>query len=86
MVHHELETAFTMDTSSIKFGPGSTREVGFEIARLGAKRVAVVTDPRMAQLQPVAVVLESLRAEGIDAVLFDEVEVEPTDESFKVSN
>lgn len=85
MVHHELETAFTMDTSSIKFGPGSTREVGFEIARLGAKRVAVVTDPRMAQLQPVAVVLESLRAEGIDAVLFDEVEVEPTDESFKAA-
>ena len=85
MVHHELETAFTMDTSSIKFGPGSTREVGFEIARLGARRVAVVTDPRMAQLQPVAVVLESLRSESIDAVLFDEVEVEPTDESFKVA-
>ena len=85
MVHHELETAFTMDTSSIKFGPGSTREVGFEIARLGGKRVAVVTDPRMAQLQPVAVVLESLRAAGVDAVLFDEVEVEPTDESFKAS-
>ncbi len=85
MVHHELETAFTMDTSSIKFGPGSTREVGFEIARLGGKRVAVVTDPRMAQLQPVAVVLESLRAAGVDAVLFDEVEVEPTDESFKAA-
>ena len=84
-MHHELETAFTMDTSSIKFGPGSTREVGFEIARLGAKRVAVVTDPRMAQLQPTAVVLESLRAEGIDAVLFDEVEVKPTDESFKAA-
>ena len=85
MVHHELETAFTMDTSSIKFGPGSTREVGFEMAHLGAKRVAVVTDPRMAQLRPVAVVLESLRAAGIDTVLFDEVEVEPTDESFKAA-
>ena len=85
MVHHELETAFTMDTSSIKFGPGSTREVGFEIARLGAKRVAVITDPRMAQLQPAAVLLESLRAAGIDTVVFDEVEVEPTDESFKAA-
>ena len=30
-----------------------------------------------------AVVLESLRAEGVDAVLFDQVEVEPTDESFR---
>ena len=83
MMHHELETAFTMDTSSIKFGPGSTREVGFEIARLGANRVAVITDPRMAQLEPVRVVLESLRAVGVEAVLFDEVEVEPTDRSFK---
>ena len=85
MVHHELETAFTMDTSSIKFGEGATREVGFEAARLGARRVAVVTDPRMAKLEPVDVVMESLRAEGVEAVVFDEVEVEPTDESFKAA-
>ena len=83
MPHHNLETAFSIDTSAIKFGPGVTREVGYEVARLGAKRVAVVTDPRMAKLEPVAVVLDSLRSEGIDAVLFDQVEVEPTDESFK---
>ena len=83
--HHQLETAFTMDTSSIKFGPGSTREVGFEIARLGATRVALVTDPRMARLEPVSVVQESLRAEGVDFALFDEVEVEPTDASFKAA-
>ena len=83
MMHHELETAFSIDTSAIKFGPGVTREIGYEVSRLGAKRVMVVTDPRMAQLEPVSVVLESLRSEGIDAVLFDQVEVEPTDESFK---
>ena len=85
MVHHELETAFTMDTSSIKFGEGATREVGYEVARLGARRVAVVTDPRMAGLEPVDKVLESLRAEGMDFALFDEVEVEPTDLSFKAA-
>ena len=85
MVHHELETAFTMDTSSIKFGEGSTREVGFEVARLGARRVAVVTDPRMAKLEPVDAVLTSLRGEGVDFALFDEVEVEPTDVSFKAA-
>ena len=77
-----LETAFSMDTSSIKYGPGVTREVGYEMRRLGSKRVMVVTDPRMAQLPPVAVTMESLRAEGIDAVLFDRVSVEPTDASF----
>ncbi len=41
------ESAFTMDTSSIKFGAGITREVGFDMARLGATRVMVVTDPRL---------------------------------------
>ena len=85
MMHRHYETAFTMDTSSIKFGPGSTREVGFEAARLGATRVALVTDPRMARLEPVAVVQESLRAEGVDFALFDEAEVEPTDASFKAA-
>jgi len=79
----QLETAFTMDTSSIKYGPGVTREIGNDMATLGARRVMVVTDPRLAQLEPVAVVLEALRAEGIDAVLYDRTRVEPTDESFK---
>ena len=51
--------------------------------RLGARRVMVVTDPRMASSEAVAVTLESLRDEGIDAVLFDRVSVEPTDVSFR---
>lgn len=79
------ETAFTMDTSSIKFGPGVTREVGYDMKRLGATRVMVVTDPNLAQSEPVAITLEALRAEGIDAVLFDQVRVEPTDASFKLA-
>ncbi|MDQ4044152.1 MAG: iron-containing alcohol dehydrogenase [Chloroflexota bacterium] len=77
------ETIFTMDTSSIVYGPGATREVGAHMQRLGARRVMVVTDPAMAQLEPVTVALASLRAEGIDAVLFDRVRVEPTDASFR---
>ncbi len=79
----QLETAFTMDTSSIKYGPGVTREIGNDMAALGAKRVMVVTDQRVAKLEPVAVVLDALRNEGIDAVLYDRTRVEPTDQSFK---
>jgi hydroxyacid-oxoacid transhydrogenase len=78
-----FETAFTMDTSSIKFGPGVTREVGHEMQQLGAKRVMVVTDPNLANSEPVAVTLAALRAVGIDAVLFDQVRVEPSDASFR---
>ena len=78
-----FETAFTMDTSSIKFGPGVTREVGHDMQPLGIKRVMVVTDRNLANSEPVAVTLGALRAVGIDAVLFDQVRVEPTDSSFK---
>ena len=77
------ETGFTMDASSIKFGPGMTRETGFEAARFGCRRVVVMTDPRMAKLQPVATVMTSLKESGIDAVLFDAARTEPTDASFK---
>ena len=77
------ESAFTMDTSSIKYGPGVTREVGFDLKNLGAKRVMVITDRRLASSEPVAVALAALRAEGIDAALYDQTRVEPTDISFQ---
>ena len=77
------ETVFTMDTSSIKFGAGATREVGYDMAALGVKRIMVVTDPNLTNSEPVTVALASLRAAGLDAVLYDQVRVEPSDKSFK---
>lgn len=77
------ESAFTMDTSSIKYGPGATREVGHDMKKLGARRVMVVTDPRLASSEPVAVAMAALQGEGIDTALFDQVRVEPTDRSFQ---
>jgi hydroxyacid-oxoacid transhydrogenase len=71
-----------MDTSAIKFGPGATREVGADMTRLGGGRVMVVTDPRLAAGETVATALDALRREEIDAVLYDQVRVEPTDASF----
>lgn len=79
----QFETAFTMDTSSIKFGPGTTREVGEDMQALGAKRVMVVTDRNLSESEPVAATLEALRSAGIETVLYDRVRVEPSDESFQ---
>jgi hydroxyacid-oxoacid transhydrogenase len=79
----KLETAFSMDTSSIKFGPGVTREIGWDMEEQGSHRVMVVTDANLSESEPVAVTLEALRKHGIDAVLFDQASVEPTDISFK---
>jgi hydroxyacid-oxoacid transhydrogenase len=72
-----------MDTSSIKYGPGVTREIGWDMEEQGSHRVMVLTDANLTESEPVAVTLESLRKHGIDAVLFDQVSVEPTDISFK---
>ena len=77
-----LETAFTIDTSSIKYGPGVTREVGHDMRRLGAQRVMVLTDAQLAHGAAVATAVAALKAAGIDAVLFDQVRVEPTSSSF----
>ncbi|MCH8230871.1 MAG: iron-containing alcohol dehydrogenase [Chloroflexi bacterium] len=77
------ETAFTIDTSSIKFGPNVTAETGYELDRLGASRVIAVTDPGMSGGTAVATAVESLKRTNIDFVVFDQVSFEPTDASFK---
>ena len=41
----------------------------------------MVTDPRLAELPPVGTVLESLKREAIEAVVFDRTRIEPTDGS-----
>jgi hydroxyacid-oxoacid transhydrogenase len=82
MATERLEQAFQMDTSGIKVGRGATREVGSDMARLGARRVMVLTDPGLAGGPAVSTALEALRAAGLDAALYDRVRVEPTDASF----
>jgi hydroxyacid-oxoacid transhydrogenase len=76
------EIAFEMAASSIRFGPGVTREVGMDLADLGARKVLVITDPVLAGMMPVHTVLESLESAGVHFDLYDRVRVEPTDESF----
>jgi len=76
------ETAFEMATSSVRFGPGVTREVGMDLSDLGARQVLIVTDPTLRTLAPVQTVLESLDDNKIRYTIYDRVRVEPTDESF----
>ena len=76
------EYAFEMAASNVRFGAGVTREVGQDLVDLGVRRALVVTDAVVAQLPPMALVLEALAAAGIDAVVYDRVRVEPTDVSF----
>ncbi len=73
------ESIFSIDASSLAFGPGAVAEAGGHLASLGSRRVAVFTDPRVAKLEPLAVVRRSLEAEGLDYEVFAECHVEPKD-------
>ena len=76
------ETAFTVDTSAVTFGPGALGEAGAHARALGCRRVALFTDQRLAKLEHVAVAIRSIRQAGIEVAVYDEVHVEPTDASF----
>jgi alcohol dehydrogenase class IV len=76
------ESAFSVDISSIVFGPGVLKEIGEHARTLGMKRAALFTDKRVGVLECVADALASLRAAGIDVEIYDEAKVEPTDQSF----
>src|SRR6266853_1491667 len=76
------ESAFSVDISSIVFGPGVLKEAGEHARALGMRRAALFTDERVGALECVADALASLRAAGVDVEIYDEVRVEPTDASF----
>jgi hydroxyacid-oxoacid transhydrogenase len=74
--------AFEMAASAVRFGAGVTREVGADLAELGAKRALLITDPVLRDLAPVQTVVEALEGHGIAFVIYDRVRVEPSDQSF----
>jgi hydroxyacid-oxoacid transhydrogenase len=79
------DTVFTMRSTPYKFGVGVTEEIGDDLASLGLKRVLVVTDAGVAATGLPERAMERIRAKGIEAVLFQDVSVEPTDSSVKAA-
>src|SRR6476469_4350201 len=79
----DLDTAFQLSTSNLRFGTGTTREVGMDLQDMGLRRTLLVIDPRLLDLPVGQTVRESLQAARIDFEIFSAVEVEPTDRSFQ---
>ncbi len=61
----------------ILLGMGAVDQVGPEARALGAKKALIITDPGIKEAGLVAGVQESLNSAGIDAGVFDRVELEP---------
>ena len=75
------EAIFTYGAPQLKFGPGASDEIGFDLSRYGVARALVVTDPGVAATGIPQRVAEQMAQFGIEAHVFDGVHVEPTDRS-----
>ncbi len=76
------EQVFTVPASAMKFGVGALAEVGNDAKALGITRCALFTDSNVAKTPALKTLRDSLKAAGIDTVVYDAVKVEPTDDSF----
>jgi alcohol dehydrogenase class IV len=79
----DAETVFTYGAPLLKFGVGASEEFGWDLVQEGVKRVLVVTDPVLAGHGVPGRVADGLRRYDLDVHTFDEVHVEPTDESLQ---
>lgn len=79
----KTDYAFEMACSTLRYGPGVTKEIGQDMNNMNAKNVCVMTDPFIAKLPPVKAVLESLTKNKVNFKVYDSVRVEPTDKSFE---
>ncbi|RLV50609.1 iron-containing alcohol dehydrogenase [Nocardioides mangrovicus] len=76
------ETVFTYGAPNLKFGPGASAEIGFDLSTMGeVRRVLVVTDAGVAATGHPQRVAEQLAGFGLSAEVYDGAHVEPTDES-----
>ena len=79
------ETIFSVSSSPIKFGPGALRELGDDAVALGMKRVAFFVDSHVLSSAPGETALASLRAAGLDVVVYDQLRYEPNSDSFEAA-
>ncbi|PUU72291.1 alcohol dehydrogenase [Tuber borchii] len=79
----QKEYAFEMAASSIRFGPGTTREVGMDFANMKAKKVIVITDKTIERLAPMWTAVSALESAGVKYEVFSDVMIEPKDHSVK---
>ena len=70
---------FTVAMPKLTFGRGCLAETGERARARGLRRLAVFTDPHLADGPYVDTVCQSLKSSGIDFAVFSEIRVEPDD-------
>jgi alcohol dehydrogenase class IV len=78
----ELETIIPLNMAQIKFGPGATEELGYELKTRGVTRALLVVDSHLWEAGLADKAKTIVESEGIHLSVYDKVHVEPTDVSF----
>jgi len=81
--HGNVEYAFEMISSTLRFGAGVTAEVGYDVQNLKAKRPLIVTDKNVAKTRAFTEVAASLGKLGLQYDVFDDVLCEPSEKSMQ---
>ncbi|MDQ6641635.1 MAG: iron-containing alcohol dehydrogenase [Actinomycetota bacterium] len=81
----EKETVFTYGAPGLKFGAGASDEIGYDLSSYDVKRALVVTDRGVAATGHPQRIADQMAQFGIEAVVYADVHVEPTDDSFNAA-
>jgi alcohol dehydrogenase class IV len=76
------ERVFEVETARIAYGSGAIAGLGASARLLGMRRVALFSDPAVAELPRFAAARAELAAAGCDVQTYTRVRVEPTNASF----
>ena len=76
---HKGATSFTIAMPRLTFGRGCLNELGQRAANRGFRKVALITDPHLEKGPIVAQAIASLKAAGVESLVFSEIKIEPTD-------
>ena len=79
------ESVFTYGAPQLKFGTGAAEEIGYDLAQLGARRVLVLTDPGLVATGIPKRVADQMARFGIEAQVYGDVHVEPSDASLEAA-
>ncbi len=73
-----MSTYYYLPTRNV-FGEGASKECGYLMSSLGAKKSMIVTDSYLASTPMVSMIQEILKSAGVDSHVFDGAEPNPTD-------
>lgn len=75
-----------MACSTVRYGVGVTKELGMDMQNFNSKNVCLMTDSNLINLPPFKTAMDSLTKYGIQTTVYDNVRVEPTEQSLKDSS